>query len=176
MAAVVLDLEHPDTRNIPLEVELDQRRGRRGLGRHHPLVRPGLDVGRHVAAVGPAPRGRGDVRGAGVGLLDVVGVVGDVGQLYDHQVHRLVGFAGGVGGDAGERAGVFHRADQDVQRPVIVNQRPGGVGHQFALRRDPVDGWFRVASGLTPEKKNKRRSIRQRKVSGLDLFTLQEVK
>lgn len=86
-----------------------------------------------------------------------------------------MGFAGGVGGDAGERAGVFHRADEDVQRPVIVNQRPGGVGHQFALRRDPVDGWFRVASGLTPER-NKRQSIRQRRVSGLDPFTLHDVK
>lgn len=75
MAAVVLDLEHPDARNIPLEVELDERCGRRGLGRHHPLIPSPLHVGRHVAPVGAASGGRGDVGGTRVGLLDAVGVV-----------------------------------------------------------------------------------------------------
>lgn len=151
LAAIVLDLEHPDSRDVPLEVELDERRGRRGLGRHHPLVgRRRLGVGRHVAAIGPAPHRGGNVGGARVGLLDVVGVVGDVRQLDDEQLHRLVGLAGGVGGDAGERTRVLHRADEDVQGAVGVDQRPGGVGHQLALGGDPVDGRFRVAPRLTP--------------------------
>lgn len=150
LAPVVLDLEHPDAWNIPLEVKLDERRGRRGLGRHHPLIRPALHVARHGAPVGAASGRRGDVRRSRVGLLDVVGVVGDVGQFDDDQVYGLVGFSGGVGGDAGEGAGVLHRADEDVQSPVGVDQRSGGVRHQFAFRRDPVDGWLWVTSGLTP--------------------------
>lgn len=155
LAPVVLDLEHPDAWNIPLEVELDQRRRRRGLGRHHPLVHPALHVARHVAPVGPAPGGRGDVRRPRIGLLDVVGVVGDVGELDDDQVDRLVGLAGGVGGDAGEGAGVFHGADEDVQSPVGVDQCPGGVRDQLALGGDPVDGWLWVTSCLTPSRREK---------------------
>lgn len=111
LAPVVLYLEHPNSRYIPLEVELDQRGRRRGLSRHHPLVDAALHVARHVAPVGAAPGRGGDVGRSRIGLLDVVGVVGDVGELYDNQVYRLVGLAGRVGGDAGERAGVFHRAD-----------------------------------------------------------------
>lgn len=61
LAAVVLDLEHPDAGNVPLEVELDERGGRPGLGRHHPLVHAALHVARHVAAVGAASGRRGNV-------------------------------------------------------------------------------------------------------------------
>lgn len=84
--------------------------------------------------------------------MDVVGVVGDVRQFDYDQLHGLVGFAGRVGRDAGEGARVFHSADEDVQSPVAVNQGSGGVGHQFAFRRDPVNGWFWITSCLTPLK------------------------
>lgn len=73
-----------------------------------------------------------------------------MGEFDDEQVDGLVGFAGGVGGDASEGARVFDGTDEDVQRAVAVDQRSGGVRHQFALRRDPVDGWFWVTSRLTP--------------------------
>lgn len=150
LASIVLYLEHPNAWNIPLEVELDQRRRWRGLGRHHPLIHPSLHVARHVAPVGPTSGRCGNVWRSGVGLLDVIGVVGDVGEFYNNQVHRLVGFTGRVGGDAGEGAGVFHGTDEDVQSPVVVDQCSGGVRYQFAFRRDPVDGWLWVTSCLTP--------------------------
>lgn len=153
LAPIVLYLEHPYAWNIPLEVELDQCRWWRGLSRHHPLIHPALHVSRHVAAVGSTPGRRGNVWRPGVRLLDVVGVVGDVGEFYDNQVYCLVGFTSRVGGDAGEGASVFHSTDEDVQSPIIVDQRSGGVRYQFALRRDPVDGWFWVTSCLTPKTK-----------------------
>ena len=83
LAPVVLDLEHADARDVPLEVELDERRGRGGLGDHHAFVAARLAVSCRIVAVGAGTGGGGNVGGAGVGLLDAVGVVGDVGQLDD---------------------------------------------------------------------------------------------
>lgn len=163
LAPIVLYLEHSDTRNIPLEVELDQSCWRSGLSRHHPLINPAFHVACHVAAVGSAAGRRGNVRGSGVRFLDVVGVVGDVREFYDNQIYFLVGFAGRVGGDAAEGAGVFHSTDEDVQGPIGVDQSSGGVRHQFALWRDPVDGRFWVTSCLTPLRKSSRVELMRNK-------------
>lgn len=85
--------------------------------------------------------------------MDVVCVVGNMGEFYNNQIHCLMSLASGVGGDAGEGAGVLHRTDEDVQSPISVDQRSGGIRHQFTLRRDPVDGWLWVTSCLTSEKR-----------------------
>ena len=152
LASIVLYLEHPDARYIPLEVELDQRSRRRGLSGHHPLISPTLHISCHIAAISTASGRCGNVWRSRVWLLDVIGVVRDVGEFNNSQVHRLVSFTGRVGGNAGERASVLHSSDEDVQSPVVVDQRSGGVRHQFSFRWYPVNGWFWVASCLTPLK------------------------
>lgn len=149
LAPIVLNLEHPNAWNIPLEVELDQCCWWGGLSCHHPLIHPALHVTCHIAPVGSASGRCGNVRRSRIRFLDV-GVIGDVREFYNNKVYCLVGFTSRVGGDAGEGAGVFHSTDDDVQGPVCVDKCSGGVRHQFALRRDPVDGWLWVTSCLTP--------------------------
>lgn len=102
--------------------------------------------------------------------MDVVGVVGDVREFYDNQVYFLVGFASRVGGDAAEGAGVFHSTDEDVQGPIGVDQCSGGVRHQFALWRDPVDGRFWVTSCLTPVQKSSRVELMRNKTEWGQLY------
>lgn len=150
LAPVVLDLEHPDAWDSPLEVELDKGCRWRSLSRHHSLIHSTLHVACHITPVGPTSGRRGNVGRPRIRLLDVVGVVGDVREFDDDQVDRLMGFTSRVGGNAGEGACVFHSADEDVQGPVCVNQCSRGVGYQLSLRGDPVDGWLWVTSCFTP--------------------------
>lgn len=82
--------------------------------------------------------------------MDVVGVVGDVWEFDNDQLYCLVGFTRWVRGDTGEGACVFDCTNENVQCPVGVDQRSGGVGDQFALRGNPVNGWLWVTSCLTP--------------------------
>lgn len=46
---------------------------------------------------------------------------------------------------------VLNSADEDVQRAVCVDRRPGGVGHKSSVGGDPVDDGVRVPAGLTAQ-------------------------
>lgn len=127
LAPIVLDLEHPNTWNIPLEVKLDQCGWWCGLSGHHSLFYPTLHIAGHVASVVYTSGGCGNVRWSRVRLLDVVGVVGDVWKFNDNQVYGLVSLTSWIGGDAGERACVFYSTDDDVQTSISINQCPRGV-------------------------------------------------
>src|SRR4029434_5446691 len=57
VGAVVLDLEHADAWDAPLEVELDERGRGRGFGDHHPLLGAGVGACRGPSAPGSAGGG-----------------------------------------------------------------------------------------------------------------------
>lgn len=152
LTSVVLYLEHPDAWYVPLEVKLDQCSWGGGLSCHHSFINPALYVTSHIAAISTTSGRGGNVWRSWIWFLDVVGVVGDVRKFYNNQVYSLVSFTSRVGWDAGEWTRVFHSTDEDVQSPVVVNQGPGGVRHQFAFRRNPVNGWLWITPRLTPLK------------------------
>lgn len=158
LTSIVLYLEHPDAWYVPLEVKLDQCSWGGGLSCHHSFINPALYVTSHIAAICTTSGRRRNVWWSRIGFLDVVGVVGDVRKFYNNQVYSLVSFTSRVGRDAGEWTRVFHSTDQDVQSPVVVNQGPGGVRHQFAFRRNPVNGWLWITPRLTPLKTDIRKS------------------
>lgn len=49
------------------------------------------------------------------------------------------------------QTGVLHSADEDVQRAVCVDRRPGGVRHKASIRGDPVDDGVGVPTGFTAQ-------------------------
>lgn len=49
------------------------------------------------------------------------------------------------------RTRVLHSADEDIQRAVCVDHRPGGVGHKASVGGDPVDDGVGVPTGLTAQ-------------------------
>lgn len=105
VGAIVLDLVHPYSGDVPLEVELDQCRGGRGLHHHHFLLLAGLGVPQGQASRLRSCFGHGgDVRRARVGLPLCHSVICEMREFGDGQVHRLLGLARRVGGHASEFA------------------------------------------------------------------------
>lgn len=103
IGAIILDLEHAYSRNIPLEVKLDQGWGGRGLSNYYFLLLACLRIPqRQPSHLRPRLGHCGDIWRSGVRLPLCGCVVGEMRKFGNGQIHRLLGLTCRIGGHTGE--------------------------------------------------------------------------